>query len=69
MVFPQAFLVAAIACCLGQGWTQTTFDRNNVTEVKFTFRGVPGRDGRDGSAGPRGPPGPPGPPGTQEVRG
>ena len=41
------------------------FDASNVTEMQFTFRGVPGRDGRDGLVGPQGPPGPPGPFGPQ----
>ena len=31
-----------------------------MTEMQFTFRGVPGRDGRDGLVGPQGPPGPAG---------
>ena len=45
------------------------FDANNVTEMQFTFRGVPGRDGRDGLVGPQGPPGPPGPYGPQGGEG
>ena len=45
------------------------FDATNVTEMQFTFRGVPGRDGRDGLVGPQGPPGPAGPFGPQGVEG
>ena len=45
------------------------FDASNVTEMQFTFRGVPGRDGRDGLVGLRGPPGPLGPFGPQGGEG
>ena len=45
------------------------FDASNVTEMQFTFRGVPGRDGRDGLVGPQGPPGPAGPFGPQGGEG
>ena len=45
------------------------FDASNLTEVQFTFRGLPGRDGRDGLAGPEGPPGPLGPTGPQGGEG
>ena len=45
------------------------FNANNVTEMQFTFRGVPGRDGRDGLVGPQGPPGPAGPFGPQGGEG
>ena len=45
------------------------FDASNVTEMQFTFRGVPGRDGRDGLVGPQGPPGPAGPTGLQGGEG
>ena len=45
------------------------FDASNVTEMQFTFHGVPGRDGRDGLVGPQGPPGPPGPFGPQGGEG
>jgi hypothetical protein len=48
--------------CLGQDHTE--FEGNNVTEVKFTFRGIPGRDGHQGPPGSPGPPGPPGPSGS-----
>ena len=44
-------------------------DPSNVTEMQFTFRGVPGRDGRDGLVGPQGPPGPAGPFGPQGGEG
>ena len=40
------------------------FDASNVTEMQFTFRGVPGRDGRDGLVGPQGGEGPMGPRGN-----
>ena len=45
------------------------FDASNVTEMQFTFRGVPGRDGRNGLVGPLGPPGPVGPFGPQGGEG
>ena len=45
------------------------FDASNVTEMQFTFRGVPGRDGRDGLAGPQGPSGPASPFGPQGGEG
>ena len=59
-------LAASPQCVSGQ---VAEFEANNVTEMQFTFRGVPGRDGRDGLVGPQGPPGPPGPYGSQGGEG
>ena len=47
----------------------TLFEAGNVTELQFTFRGVPGRDGREGPMGPQGSQGPTGPTGPQGVEG
>ena len=47
----------------------TLFEAGNVTELQFTFRGVPGRDGREGPTGPQGSQGPTGPTGPQGVKG
>ena len=47
----------------------TLFEAGNVTELQFTFRGVPGRDGREGPTGPQGAEGPTGPTGPQGVKG
>ena len=55
--------------CLQLGQTQTAFEANNVTELQFTFRGVPGRDGRDGPVGPQGTAGRTGPRGDRGLRG
>ena len=51
-------LAVKTLCVSGQ---VAEFDASNVTEMQFTFHGVPGRDGRDGLVGPQGPPGPAGP--------
>ena len=59
-------VTASLQCVTGH---PAEFDANNVTEMQFTFRGVPGRDGRDGLVGPQGPPGPPGPYGPQGGEG
>ena len=50
-------LAVKTLCVSGQ---VAEFDASNVTEMQFTFHGVPGRDGRDGLVGPQGPPGPAG---------
>ena len=55
--------------CLQLGLTQSTVEANNVTELQFTFRGVPGRDGLQGPVGPMGPQGPTGPNGKQGIQG
>ena len=47
----------------------TVFDAGNITELQFTFRGVPGRDGLQGPQGPQGSQGPTGPPGDQGIQG
>ena len=59
-------LAVKTLCVSGQ---VAEFDASNVTEMQFTFRGVPGRDGRDGLVGPQGPPGPVGPFGPQGGEG
>ena len=69
MVVLQTVLLIFFTQCLQLGQTQTAFEANNVTELQFTFRGVPGRDGRDGPVGPQGTAGPPGPPGQQGPEG
>ena len=62
-------LLVLFGQCLQLGLTQSTFEANNVTELQFTFRGVPGRDGRQGPVGPMGPQGPTGPNGKQGIQG
>ena len=47
----------------------TLFEAGNVTELQFTFRGVPGRDGMVGPTGPQGREGPTGPTGPQGAKG
>ena len=69
MVVLQTVLLIFFNQCVQLGQTQTTFEANNVTELQFTFRGVPGRDGRDGPVGPQGTAGPTGPPGQQGPEG
>ena len=59
-------LAVMTLCVFGQ---VAEFDASNVTEMQFTFRGVPGRDGRDGLIGPQGPPGQAGPFGPQGGEG
>ena len=59
-------LAVKTLCVSGQ---VAEFDASNVTEMQFTFRGVPGRDGRDGLVGSQGPPGPAGPFGPQGGEG
>ncbi len=59
-------LAVKTLCVSGQ---VAVFDASNVTEMQFTFHGVPGRDGRDGLVGPQGPPGPAGPFGPQGGEG
>ena len=61
------FLLAVNTLCVSGQVAE--FDASNVTEMQFTFRGVPGRDGRDGLVGPQGPPGPVGPIGPQGGEG
>ena len=65
--FGILFLLAVNTLCLSGQVAE--FDAKNVTEMQFTFRGVPGRDGRDGLVGPQGPPGPAGPIGPQGGEG
>ena len=65
-ILPKRLLLLLVAINLQHVSGQVAeFDASNVTEMQFTFRGVPGRDGRDGLVGPRGPPGPTGPFGPQ----
>ena len=59
-------LAVKTLCVSGQ---VAEFDASNVTEMQFTFHGVPGRDGRDGLVGPQGRPGPAGPFGPQGEEG
>ena len=61
------FLLAVNTLCVSGHVGE--FDASNVTEMQFTFSGVPGRDGRDGLVGPQGPPGPAGPIGPQGGEG
>ena len=65
--FGILFLLAVNTLCVSGQVAE--FDASNVTEMQFTFRGVPGRDGRDGLVGPQGPPGPAGPIGPQGGEG
>ena len=69
MVVLQTVLFIFFTQCLQLGQTQTAFEANNVTELQFTFRGVPGRDGRDGPVGPQGTAGRTGPRGDRGPRG
>ena len=69
MVVLQTVLAILFTQCLRLGQTQTAFEANNVTELQFTFRGVPGRDGRDGPVGPQGTAGRTGPRGDRGPRG
>ena len=69
MAVLQTVLLILFTQCLQLGQTQTAFEANNVTELQFTFRGVPGRDGRDGPVGPQGTAGRTGPRGDRGPRG
>jgi hypothetical protein len=69
MALQPVFLLVLFAQCLQLGLAQSTFEANNVTELQFTFRGVPGRDGHQGPVGPMGPQGPTGPNGKQGIQG
>ena len=65
----EMLILVLFAQCLQLGFTQSTFEADNVTELQFTFRGVPGRDGHQGPVGPMGPQGPTGPNGKQGIQG
>ena len=69
-ILPKGLCLLVVAtslqCVSGQ---VAEFDASNVTEMQFTFRGVPGRDGRDGLIGPQGQHGPAGLIGPQGEEG
>jgi hypothetical protein len=69
MVLPQWFILLVLIATLPGAFSveDTVFDAGNLTELQFTFRGVPGRDGLQGPQGTQGSQGPTGPSGDQGI--